>query len=382
MVGAHAAIVGASETASLGALPQMSVLELHAEAARAAAADAGISMSEIDGIATARPLPLDVAHYLGINARWIDGTAVGGTSFLLHVRHAAAAIAAGAANVVLISHGESGRSRVGALGAPDDSATPVGQFDKPYGAVTPYSTFTIPAMRFLHERGLGVDALASVVVEQRKWAIGNPRAARTKPVSIEDVLAAAPIAYPFTKDMCCVVTDGGGALIMTSAERAADLSPKSPPVYLLGAGEANGSPLVSQMPDLGSFEGFRRSSAEALAQAGIGTGDIDHFMGYDAFAHLPLYMLEDIGFVGRGESAAFVADGQTGRDGALPMNTNGGGLSYTHTGMYGMFAIQESVRQLRGTAFNQLPDIELSLVQGVGGFFWTSGTLVLSNRQP
>jgi len=182
--------------------------------------------------------------------------------------------------------------------------------------------------------------------------------------------------------MCCVVTDGGGALVLTSAERAANLPSADRAVYLLGSGESAEAPMVSQMADPGSFQAFRRASAEALATAGITHADVDHLMAYDAFAHLPLYMLEDIGFVGRGESRDFIAEGHTGKGGRLPMNTNGGGLSYTHTGMYGMFAIQEAVRQLRGEAVEQLPDASISFVQGVGMFFAAAGSLVLSNRRP
>jgi acetyl-CoA acetyltransferase len=179
-----------------------------------------------------------------------------------------------------------------------------------------------------------------------------------------------------------VVTDGGGALVMVSAERAADLPSGEHAVYLLGSGESSEAPLVSQMDDPGSFGAFRRASAEAFATAGVGHADIDHFMGYDAFAHLPLYMLEDVGFVGRGESGSFIAEGHTRKGGSLPMNTNGGGLSYTHTGMYGMFAIQEAVRQLRGEAAVQVPGVTISFVQGVGMFFAAAGSLVLSNRRP
>jgi acetyl-CoA acetyltransferase len=182
--------------------------------------------------------------------------------------------------------------------------------------------------------------------------------------------------------MCCVVTDAGGALVVTSAERAADLPGADRAVYLLGSGESSGPTLVAQMEDLTSFGGFRRSSAEAFATSGLTHDDIDHLMCYDAFAHVPLYMLEDLGFVGRGESGAFIADGHTRPGGRLPMNTNGGGLSYTHTGMYGMFAIQEAVRQLRGEAVAQVAGVRTSFVQGVGLFFGSSASLVLSNRRP
>jgi acetyl-CoA acetyltransferase len=382
MHGGNIAIIGASETREVGVLPDRSMIQLHAEAALAALADAELTAADVDGVATAGPLPLEVSHHLGITPRWLDGTMVGGCSFMLHVRHAAAAIAAGEASVVLITHGESGRSRVGAGAYRANPASAQGQFEAPFGALAPYATFTVPAQRFLHERGMSRRDLAEVVVAQREWAVDNPRAFRRKPVTVEQVLAGPPIAYPFTRDMCCVVTDGGGALVLTSAERAADLPGGKDAVYLLGSGESSEAPLMSQMDDVGSFGAFRRASAEAFATAGVCHADIDHFMGYDAFAHLPLYMLEDVGFVGRGESGAFIADGHTRKGGSLPMNTNGGGLSYTHTGMYGMFAIQEAVRQLRGQAAVQVPGVTISFVQGVGMFFAAAGSLVLSNRRP
>ena len=308
----NVAVVGAAETTGLGTLPGMSMIELHAEAARNALADAGLAASDIDGLATAGPLPMEVSHHLGITPRWLDGTMVGGCSFMLHVRHAATAIAAGAATTVLITHGESGLSRVGMdrqSGLVTDTAS--GQFELPYGALMPFANFTVPALRFLHDRGMSRVDLAEVAVAQREWALGNPRALRRKPVTVDDVLEARPVAYPFTRDMCCVITDGGGALILTSAERAADLPAAARAVYLLGSGEASEAPIMSQMEDVGSFGAFRRASAEAFGTAGVTHADVDHLMCYDAFAHLPLYMLEDLGFVGRGESGAFVASGAT-----------------------------------------------------------------------
>jgi acetyl-CoA acetyltransferase len=380
----NVAVVGAAETTGLGTLPEMSMIELHAEAARNALADAGLTPADIDGIATAGPLPMEVSHHLGITPRWLDGTMVGGCSFLLHVRHAAAAIAAGAATTVLITHGESGRSRAGMdrmSGMVTD--TPGGQFEVPYGALMPFANFTVPALRFLHDRGMSRTDLAEVAVAQREWAMLNPRALRRKPITVDEVLNVSPlVAYPFTRDMCCVVTDGGGALILTSAERAADLPAAGRAVYLLGSGESGEAPIMSQMDDVSSFGAFRRASAEAFATAGVSHADVDHLMCYDAFAHLPLYMLEDLGFVGHGESGAFVASGATRPGGALPMNTNGGGLSYTHTGMYGMFAIQEAIRQLRGEAPAQVPGARVSFVQGVGMYFAAAGSLIFSNEKP
>jgi acetyl-CoA acetyltransferase len=382
MHGGQIAIIGAAETNEVGVLPNHSTIQLHAEAAFNALRDAGLTPADVDGVATALPMPLEISHHLGITPRWLDGTNVGGCSFMLHVRHAAAAIASGAAEVVLITHGESGRSQVGAPGYGRNPASAMGQFEWPYGAVAPYSAFTLPALRFLHERGMSTADLAEVVVAQREWAINNPRAQRRKPVTAQEVLSGAPVAYPFTKDMCCVVTDGGGALVLTSAERAADLPGGAHAVYLLGSGESSEGPVVSQMADLGSSAAFRRAGAEAFATAGVSHADIDHFMCYDAFAHVPLYGLEDLGFVGHGESGAFIAEGHTRPGGRLPMNTQGGGLSYTHTGMYGMFAILESVRQLRGEAVQQVDDLTVSFVQGVGMYFAAAGSLVLANRQP
>jgi acetyl-CoA acetyltransferase len=387
MTGMHhgnVAVVGAAETTGLGVLPELSMIQLHAEAARNALADAGLTTADIDGVATGGPMPMEVSHYLGITPAWVDGTMVGGCSFMLHVRHAAAAIAAGAATTVLITHGESGRSRVGmsryAVRAPD---TVSGQFEVPYGALMPFATFTVPALRFLHERGMSRTDLAEVVVAQRQWAAGNPRALRRKPITVDEVLNdSPPVAYPFTRDMCCVVTDGGGALVLTSAERAADLPGGSRAVYLLGSGEAVGSPVMSQMAEVDSFAGFRSSSAAAFRSADLTPGDIDHLMCYDAFAHVPLFMLEDMGFVGRGESGAFIASGATRPGGSLPMNTNGGGLAYTHTGMYSMFAMQEAIRQLRGEAAVQVPGVRTSFVQGVGMYFAASASLIFASEQP
>ena len=383
MHGGDIAVVGAAETTELGVIPGQSMIEQHSEAARNAIKDAGVEAGEIDGLATGGPLPMEVSHYLGIRPRWVDSTMVGGCSFMLHVRHAAAAIAAGAATTVLITHGESGRSRLGMqryAAMATDSAS--GQFEAPYGALMPYATFTVPALRFLHDRGMSRTDLAEVVVAQREWAIQNPRAFRRKPITVDEVLNASPmVAYPFSRDMCCVVTDGGGALVMTTKERAEDLRSASRAVYLLGSGEAVESPIMSQMDEVGTFGAFRRASAEAFATAGVGHDDIDHLMAYDAFAHVPLYMVEDLGFVGRGESGAFIAGGETRPGGRLPMNTNGGGLSYTHTGMYGMFAIQEAIRQLRGEAAAQVPGVRTSFVQGVGMYFAAAGSLIVSTER-
>ncbi len=380
MSGQGVIIAGAAETDEIGKLPGHSTLGLHIEAARNAVADAGLTMKDIDGIATvSAPGPVQVAHALGIYPDWIDGTGIGGTSFLLHVRHAAAAIKAGYASTVLITHGESGRSRVGAPPYRMDLASPLGQFEIPYGTLGPTTMFTLPMLRYMKDYGLTHEQLAYVAVAQRQWAAKNPRAMFRDIITVEDVLASRMVAYPFHLLECCLVTDGGGALVVTSADRAADF-PK-PPVHVLGTGEASETPMISQMADFTESRMFRQAGRKAFAEAGITTADVDHLMIYDAFAHVPIYGLEALGFVGKGEAGPFIADGNTEPGGALPLNTNGGGLSYTHTGMYGMFAIQEGVRQVRGEAAAQVDNPEISVILGNGGMFSSCGVLVLG-RSP
>jgi acetyl-CoA acetyltransferase len=369
-------IAGGAETDKVGKLPGHSTLQLHLEAALNALADAGLTTKDIDGIATvSSPGPVQVAHALGITPSWMDGTAVGGTSFLLHVRHAAAAIRAGYARTVLITHGESGRSRVGAARYPHSAASMQGQFEAPYGPTGPPSTFTIPVLRYMKECGLTHEQLAYVAVAQRAWAARNPRAMYRDPITVDDVLASRLVAWPFHLLECCLVTDGGGALVVTSADRAADFP--GPAVHVLGTGESAETPMISQLADFTESRAFRLAGQAAFAEAGITTADVRHLMIYDAFAHLPIYGLEALGFVAKGEAGAFIADGNTEPGGVLPLNTNGGGLSYTHTGMYGMFAICEGVRQVRGEAAAQVPDAEVSVIVGNGGMFATSGVLVL-----
>jgi len=375
------AIIGAAETDALGVIPDRSALQLHADAARGAMRDCGIDRSRIDGFAAAGQSPIAVAHYLGLTPRYLDGTAIGGCSFLVHVRHACAAILAGLCETVLITHGESGRSRVGAASWPRDQASIQGQFEAPYGIMGPPTLFPIGVLRYMKTYGLTHEQLASVAVAQRQWASRNPRAYKRDLVTVDDVLASPMISYPMHLLECCLVTDGGGALILTSAERAAAMDLPKPPVYVLGTGESAESQTISMMEDFTTSRAFRVSSASAFREAGIAHADVDHLMVYDAFAHLPIYGLEDLGFVERGEAGAFIAEGNTRPGGRLPMNTNGGGLSYTHTGMYGMFAIQESVRQLRGEAAAQVPDVRVSVAQGVGGMFMSAGTLVLGTAE-
>jgi len=375
------AIVGAAETTELGVIPNTSQLELHCDAALNALRDAGLRPTDIDGVATAGESPIAIAHHLGITPTYVDGTGVGGCSFMLHVRHAAAAINEGLCRTVLITHGESGKSNVArGMRGGGGGATLPGQFEAPYGVMGPATTFTIPALRYMKTYGVREAQLAMVAVIQREWAAKNPRASYRDPLTVEQVLDSRMIAYPFRKLMCCLVTDGGGALILTSAARARDFPTR--PVYIVGTGESVETPMVSQMEDFTTSRAFRVSARKAFAEAGISHAQVDHLMIYDAFAHLPIYGLEDLGFCERGEAAEFIGKRNTAPGGKLPLNTNGGGLSYMHSGMYGMYALQESVRQLRGIAPAQVPNARISIAHGVGGMFAASGTIVMTNQEP
>ena len=374
------AIVGAAETTEMGVIPGLSQIQLHADAALNAMTDAGIGPGDIDGVATAGESPMSIAHYLGITPTYVDGTSVGGCSFMLHVRHAAAAINEGLATTVLITHGESGRSGIGRGGFGGAAASLSGQFEAPFGPAGPPTMFTIPVLRYMKQYGLTHEQLAMVAVVQREWAGKNPRATFQDPITVDDVLNSRMIAYPFHLLECCLVTDGGGALILASAERARDFPTK--PIYILGTGESVETPMISQMEDFTSSRAFRVSGKKAFDEAGISQGDVDHLMVYDAFAHLPIYGLEDLGFVKPGEAGAFIEAGNTRPGGKLPLNTNGGGLSYMHSGMYGMYALQESVRQMRGVAAAQVPGAKVSVSHGVGGMFAASGTIIMSNEAP
>jgi acetyl-CoA acetyltransferase len=370
-------IAGASESPAIGVVPDQSATMLAVSAICLALAQTGLSISDVDGLASTMPV-VDLAHYLGIRPGWLDGTVVGGCSNMLHVRHAVAAIQSGRASVVVIAHGESGRSRVGVGGFAINPSSMASQFEAPYGGTGTFSRFTLPVMAYLTKYGRHPDELAEVPAAQSEWAVRNPRAFRDQLLDLDTVLNSRMIAWPFRVLECCPQTDGGGALVLMSAERAADLDLTYPAVTVLGSGESCEAPGSAMfMADLTSFAGFRESSAAAFHDADLTPADIDHLMIYDAYAHVPLYGLEDLGFVERGEAIPFIRSGATRPGGRLPMNTNGGGLLYTHTGMYGMFAIQEAVRQLRGDAAAPVLGARTSFVQGVGGMFSAAGTVIL-----
>ena len=368
-------IVGASETKRIGVIQDQSAMGLACEAALLALADAGLTVADVDGIASTQPI-VDLAFSLGVRPRWLDGTVVGGTSNLVHIRHAVAAIERGDAHVVLITHGESGRSGIGSPAYGREQHSLMGQFELPYGVLMPATRFTLPAMAYLDKYGLGEADLAEVPVAQSRWAARNPRAMRQKLLTVDDVLASPLVAWPFHVLECCLRSDGGGALVLTSRERAADLGLAHRPVAIAGAGEACETPGTPFMEDLTSSRAFRDVSSAALREAGVRHADINHLMIYDAFAHVPLYGLEDIGFVERGGAVDFIRSGATGPGGSLPLNTQGGGLLYAHTGMYGMLALQEAVRQIQGRAAVQIADIDTSMVLGVGGMFAAAGAVI------
>lgn len=378
------AIIGAAETA-LGRRPDVSRLGLHAEAARLALADAGLRLRDVDGLFSSVADPNELSEYLGILPRFVDGTSVGGCSAIIQLRHAAAAIAAGYCAVALIVHGESGRSWID-MERPGTAASPVGQFEAPYGAAGAPTLFALPVLRHFHAYGTTKWQMAHVPAATREWALLNPKALMHKagPITPEDVLASRVVCWPFNLLDCCLVADGGGAIVVVGADRARD-APKRP-VRVIGTGEGSAHRQVAMMRDFTTSDAAVVSARAAFAEAGVKPADFRHVMLYDAFSFTPMLALEDLGFCGRGESGPFVAQRHgaayhTGPGGRLAMNTNGGGLSHVHTGRYGIFALVEAVTQLRGEAgARQVPDLELSLVHGPGRHFAAAGTVVLSNR--
>jgi acetyl-CoA acetyltransferase len=375
-----AAIAGVAESDELGRLPHKSSLQLHMEAAHNALADAGLKKSDVDAVFTSgRNMANDVPEYLGIRPRFVGGTQVGGCSFILHVEHAMAAIHAGLCEVALITHGESGHSRI-AMPAPrwgEDSTN--NQFELPYGTSGPATGYGFMATRHMHEYGTTSAQLAEVAVATRKWAALNPKAYARDPITIDDVLSSRLIAWPFHLLDCCLVTDAGGAAIVTSAARARDL-PKRP-VYVLGTGECVTHQMVSQMPSFTSWDAACTSGERAFRMAGVRPPDIDVAQLYDAFTIVPMLALEALGFCKPGESGPFVSGQRTAPGADFPMNTNGGGLSYTHSGMYGIFTIIEAVRQLRGECGpRQVPDAKVAICHGTGGVWSAAATMIVSTE--
>jgi acetyl-CoA acetyltransferase len=368
------AIVGAA-TFGLGEAPRWSSIDLAAQASKLALADAGLALSEVDALFICTPddylAGLTFAETLGLRPKFTENNRTGGSAFMSHAIVAALMLNAGMIDVALIAHGSN--QRTGARGKLV-SAARSSVWEAPYSPIFPASSYALAAARHMHQFGTTRAQLAAVAVAARGWANANPEAFATGPLSIEDCLTSRMISTPLSARDCCLVTDGASALIMTRADRARDL--RRPPVHLLGGAAATSHSQISSMPDL-TVTAAAESGARAYAMAGVEPADIDVVELYDAFTINTLLFLEDLGFCPKGEGGRFVEGGAIAPGGTLPVNTNGGGLSCAHPGMYGLLAIVEAVRQLRGEASSQIAGAELALAHGNGGTLSSQATLIL-----
>lgn len=382
---AGVAFVGAGEADEIGVVPHKNALQMHAEAASAALAAANLTIGDVDAFYTCGVdfMPsLIVAEYLGLRPEVAGSNSIGGSSFVAHVHDAVRAIRSGRCEVALITHGETRRSNrrrgVSPRPAHDDPWLPDWQWERIYHVSAPPAAYALAATRHMYRYGTTGEQLAAVAVATRRWAALNPRALHRDPLTVDDVMATPYFIYPFHVLDCCLVTDAGGAVVLTSTERARDLG--VPVVEVLGSAVAQSHHQISQMPDL-TVTPAARSGAEAFRQAGVTPADIDVAQLYDSFTYTVLVTLEDLGFCPKGEGGAFVEDLHTAPGGTFPLNTSGGGLSYTHPGMFGMFLLIEAVRQLRGECGQrQVPDARLALVNGMGGYLSSAATLVLGRN--
>jgi len=371
------AIVGVAESDLGEVAAGLSAIDLMAQATHRALQDCGLTLRDVDGVfattSQSRMPTLALCEYLGVKPRYHDGTNIGGSSFMSMVAHAQAAIQSGLCEVALITYGSTQRS----MGRANVAAPDVNPYESPYRPIYTSSSYALAASRHMHQYGTTREQLAHIAVAARQWALLNPSAWEKQPLTIDEVLGARMISSPLTVRDCCLVTDGGGALIMTSAERAADLG--SRPAYVLGVGEDLSHYSISSMPDL-TVTGAARSGAAAYAMAGLRPRDIDVVEVYDAFTITTLLFLEDLGFCPKGEGGRFVADGAIAPGGVLAVNTNGGGLSYGHPGMYGVFVLIEAVRQVRGEAGRrQVSGCETAIAHGNGGTLSSQSTVILGS---
>lgn len=364
------AIVGTG-TAGCGEAAGFTDMELLALAAHAAVRDAGLSMRDIDGLATANlnaaMWPLNVAEYLGVRPRFVEGTNIGGAAFVSQMQMAAQALVAGDCNAVLVCYGSAQKSATMARRERLAARSLLDPFpyEAPYEPFIPPSGYALMAARHMHQYGTTRRQLAEVAVAARQWAQLNPEAFAREPLSIEDVLAARMVSTPLSALDCCLVTDGGGAFVMTRAERARDLP--HPPVHLLSCATAVWHRQISSMADL-TVTPASESGPRAFAGAGLRPADVDVLQVYDAFTINTILFLEDLGFCPKGEGGRFVEDGAIAPGGRLAVNTNGGGLSCVHPNMYGAFEVIEAVRQLRGDCgARQVAGAKVALVHGNGG---------------
>jgi acetyl-CoA acetyltransferase len=371
--------------------PHLDSLGHHVLAAQRALEDCGIAKGDLDGYVGAggsHDFRVDdavtMAEYLGINHRWIDSTMTGGSSFEFHIQHAAAAIREGQAEAILITYGSDQLSRMGRMLGTGGFARsreripgPL-QYEMPYGC-TLVGAYAMAAQRHMHEYGTTPAQLAEIAVGVREYAGLNPSAMYRDPLTVDDVLNSRMIADPLHKLDCCVISDGGGALVVTTEERARDL--RQPAVYVLGAAGAQTHWNISQMPDYTVTAGAL-AAPRAFAEAGVEPSDIDTIQFYDSFTITVLLLLEDLGFCKKGDGGAFVDSGVLRRGGRMPLNTDGGGLSASHPGMRGIFLLAEAVRQLRGQAGEaQVPDANLAVACGSGGWLSCIGMVVLGTER-
>lgn len=376
-----AAIVGVADAASpTGELDRFG-RDLETAMVLEALDDAGLTLADVDGVCHSQSA-MAFAEYLGVHPQYTDSTNTGGSSYEVHAEHAAAAIAAGLADVVVGVYAATPRSdrkqRRGGGRFTPNGPMPAAEWEWPYRLRMPMGPYALAASRHMYEFGTTPEQLAEIAVSTRKWAVLNPRARFSEEITVSDVLASPVQVAPLHLLDCCLVTDGAGAFVMTSAERAKTL--RKPPVYVLGAATCHDHMIISQMPDLTTTPGAISGPA-AFSMAEIKPDDVDILMGYDSFTITALLHLEDLGFCSKGEGGAFVEDGRTAPGGSLPMNTNGGGLSYTHPGAYGMFLIVEAVRQLRGECGpRQVEGAEVAVAHGSGMVLSCMSTLVLGTE--
>jgi acetyl-CoA C-acetyltransferase len=384
----QACIAGAFEHPTRKA-PDKTVPQLHAECARGALADAGLSLQDVDGYFCAGDAPgmgpLSMVDYLGLKVRHVDSTDTGGSAYLVQVSHAAQAIAAGKCNVALITLAGRPRSEASGVGTGPrnvTAATPDVAWEMPYAPVT-VNMYALAAARHMHEFGTTSEQLAWIKVAAAAHAQHNPNAMLRDPVTVEEVLASPMISDPLHKLDCCVVSDGGGALLVVRPEIARSLA--RPVVSVLGAGETVKGQANGQL-DL-TYSGAAVSGPIAFAEAGVTPADIQYASIYDSFTITVLMQLEDLGFCHKGEGGRFVADGNLiSGVGKLPFNTDGGGLCNNHpANRGGITKVIEAVRQLRGEAHPkvQVPGCGLALAQGTGGLLGSrhgSATLILERN--
>ncbi|MGQ0802865.1 MAG: acetyl-CoA acetyltransferase [Actinomycetota bacterium] len=374
------AIVGAA-LSDIGRTDGRSPFQLHHQAATRALADAGLERGDVDGVAshgTGLLAPIEVAEYLGLRPNWVDGTGVGGSTWEFMVEHATAAIAQGHVEVVMLVYGSTSRADLKVRRRPTSNLSfgnrgPV-QFDAPFGH-TLIAKYAMSARRHMHEFGTTIEQLAEIAVSSRYNASLNPEAYYRDPITVADVLESPVIADPLTKLHCCIRSDGGGAVVLTSEERARDLARE--PVWVLGTGEAISHTTMSEWEDF-TESPAARSGPLAFERAGVVPEDIDVCQIYDAFTPMVLLSLEGLGFCKKGEGGPFVEDGKLRVGGELPTNSDGGGLSACHPGMRGIFLLVEAVRQLRGEGGDrQVPGARLACVNGTGGWFSSAATAIL-----